>query len=78
MRILEGESLMRKPDNKLFTGLAKSDTKQHLHLRPSRREFLGSGAEFRQIDTAGDGLISAAEAEAFDARLRPAPQLPRR
>jgi predicted TIM-barrel fold metal-dependent hydrolase len=33
---------MRKHNNKLSTGLAKSDTKQPSHLRPSRREFMGS------------------------------------
>ena len=36
----------------------------------SRREWLGSEEMFRQIDTDGDGLISAAEADAFDARYR--------
>jgi Ca2+-binding EF-hand superfamily protein len=36
----------------------------------SRREFLGSDEQFRQIDTDGDGLISADEAERFDALMR--------
>jgi Ca2+-binding EF-hand superfamily protein len=36
----------------------------------SRREFLGTDEEFRQIDTDGDGLISVEEAERFDARVR--------
>jgi Ca2+-binding EF-hand superfamily protein len=36
----------------------------------SRAEWLGSKEDFDRIDTDGDGLISAAEAEAFDARLR--------
>jgi Ca2+-binding EF-hand superfamily protein len=35
----------------------------------SRREFLGTDAEFKAIDTDGDGLISPAEAERYD-RLR--------
>jgi Ca2+-binding EF-hand superfamily protein len=36
----------------------------------SRREWLGSEELFRQIDTDGDGLISADEADRFDARSR--------
>jgi Ca2+-binding EF-hand superfamily protein len=36
----------------------------------SRREFLGTDAEFKAIDTDGDGLISAAEAEAYDKLMR--------
>jgi Ca2+-binding EF-hand superfamily protein len=36
----------------------------------SRREFLGTDKEFRQIDTDGDGLISLEEAERADARFR--------
>src|SRR5262249_17362573 len=32
----------------------------------SRREFLGSDEEFKKIDTDGDGLISAAGADAYD------------
>jgi Ca2+-binding EF-hand superfamily protein len=36
----------------------------------SRREFLGTDEEFRRIDTDGDGLISAEEAERYDARMR--------
>lgn len=36
----------------------------------SRREFLGSEADFRRIDTDGDGLISRAEAERADRTLR--------
>jgi Ca2+-binding EF-hand superfamily protein len=36
----------------------------------SRREFLGSDEEFRKIDADGDGLISAEEAERYDALLR--------
>jgi hypothetical protein len=36
----------------------------------SRREWLGSEELFRQIDTDGDGLISAEEADRFDARYR--------
>jgi Ca2+-binding EF-hand superfamily protein len=36
----------------------------------SRREWLGTEAQFRDIDTDGDGLISAAEAERYDARNR--------
>jgi Ca2+-binding EF-hand superfamily protein len=36
----------------------------------SRKEFLGSDEHFRQIDTDGDGLISAGEAERFDALMR--------
>jgi Ca2+-binding EF-hand superfamily protein len=39
----------------------------------SRREFLGTDEEFRQIDTDGDGLISLEEAERFDARMRKLP-----
>jgi Ca2+-binding EF-hand superfamily protein len=38
----------------------------------SRREFLGTDAEFRRIDTDGDGLISAAEAARADELLRKA------
>jgi Ca2+-binding EF-hand superfamily protein len=36
----------------------------------SRREFLGTDEEFRRIDTDGDGLISAEEAERYDALMR--------
>jgi Ca2+-binding EF-hand superfamily protein len=36
----------------------------------SRREFLGTDEEFAAIDTDGDGLISAEEAERYDARMR--------
>jgi Ca2+-binding EF-hand superfamily protein len=38
----------------------------------SRREFLGTDEEFRRIDTDGDGLISLAEALAFDKKVRAA------
>jgi Ca2+-binding EF-hand superfamily protein len=36
----------------------------------SRKEWLGTEEEFRAIDSDGDGLISLAEAEAFDQRVR--------
>jgi hypothetical protein len=36
----------------------------------SRKEWLFSQEKFRDIDSNGDGLISASEAEAYDARLR--------
>jgi hypothetical protein len=36
----------------------------------SRREWLGEAADFDKLDTDGDGLISLAEAEAFDAARR--------
>lgn len=36
----------------------------------SRREFLGSSADFRRIDADGDGLIDAREAERADAWFR--------
>jgi Ca2+-binding EF-hand superfamily protein len=36
----------------------------------SRREFPGTDEEFAAIDTDGDGLISAEEAERYDARMR--------
>ena len=36
----------------------------------SRREFLGTAAQFRLLDTDGDGFISVEEAEAADRRLR--------
>lgn len=36
----------------------------------SRREFLGSDADFRRLDADGDGLISVEEAERADADLR--------
>lgn len=36
----------------------------------SRREFLGSDADFRRIDADGDGLISVEEAERADKQLR--------
>ena len=36
----------------------------------SRREFLGTDAQFRAIDTDGDGLISVEEAEAYDIKMR--------
>jgi Ca2+-binding EF-hand superfamily protein len=42
----------------------------------SRREFLGSDEDFARIDTDGDGLISAEEAEAADERLRKEKQTP--
>jgi Ca2+-binding EF-hand superfamily protein len=38
----------------------------------SRREWLGTEAEFRRIDTDGDGLISLEEAERADAQMRKA------
>jgi Ca2+-binding EF-hand superfamily protein len=34
----------------------------------SRKEFLGTDEQFRAIDADGDGLITAAEAEAFEKR----------
>jgi hypothetical protein len=37
----------------------------------SRGEFLGTPDEFAAIDTDGDGLISLAEAEAWDQKMRP-------
>jgi Ca2+-binding EF-hand superfamily protein len=40
----------------------------------SRSEFLGTKAEFDAIDADRDGLIGLAEAEAFEARARPAAQ----
>jgi hypothetical protein len=36
----------------------------------SRREFLGTDEQFRQLDTDGDGLVSVEEAEAFDRKRR--------
>ena len=36
----------------------------------SRREFLGTDAQFREIDTDGDGLISLQEAEAYEKKMR--------
>jgi Ca2+-binding EF-hand superfamily protein len=36
----------------------------------SRREFLGTDEEFNAINTSGDGLISAEEAERWDAKMR--------
>jgi Ca2+-binding EF-hand superfamily protein len=36
----------------------------------SRKEFLGTDEQFRQIDTDGDGLISLEEAERYDALCR--------
>jgi Ca2+-binding EF-hand superfamily protein len=36
----------------------------------SRSEWLGTEAQFRAIDTDGDGLISVEEAEAYDKRMR--------
>jgi Ca2+-binding EF-hand superfamily protein len=36
----------------------------------SRKEFLGTDEQFREIDTDGDGLISVDEAEAYDRRKR--------
>jgi Ca2+-binding EF-hand superfamily protein len=38
----------------------------------SRKEWLFSAEKFREIDTDGDGLISLAEAEAYEARRRKA------
>jgi Ca2+-binding EF-hand superfamily protein len=43
----------------------------------SRKEFLGTDEQFRAIDTDGDGLISVAEAEAYDKR-QPNREQPRR
>ncbi len=37
----------------------------------SRREFLGTDAQFKAIDTDGDGLISVEEAEAFEKAKQP-------
>jgi Ca2+-binding EF-hand superfamily protein len=39
----------------------------------SRREFLGSDEQFRQLDADGDGFISLEEAEAAERRLRTNP-----
>ena len=36
----------------------------------SRREFLGTDQQFKEIDTDGDGLISIEEAEAYDKKNR--------
>jgi Ca2+-binding EF-hand superfamily protein len=36
----------------------------------SRKEFLGTDEQFKEIDTDGDGLISVEEAEAYDKKLR--------
>ena len=36
----------------------------------SRREFLGTDEDFKRIDTDGDGLISAEEAERADRLMR--------
>jgi Ca2+-binding EF-hand superfamily protein len=36
----------------------------------SRKEFVGTDEQFREIDTDGDGLISAEEAERYDRRKR--------
>jgi Ca2+-binding EF-hand superfamily protein len=38
----------------------------------SRREFLGTEEEFRMLDADGDGLISADEARAYEAKLKKA------
>jgi Ca2+-binding EF-hand superfamily protein len=38
----------------------------------SRKEFLGTDEQFREIDTDSDGLISVEEAEAYDKRKRAA------
>jgi Ca2+-binding EF-hand superfamily protein len=40
----------------------------------SPREFLGSRADFRKIDADDDGLISALEAERYDAAVRARPK----
>ena len=39
----------------------------------SRSEFLGTKAEFDTLDADRDGLVSLAEAEAFDKKTRPSP-----
>jgi Ca2+-binding EF-hand superfamily protein len=44
----------------------------------SRKEFLGTDEQFREIDTDGDGLISVEEAEAYDRRKREGRERPRR
>jgi Ca2+-binding EF-hand superfamily protein len=44
----------------------------------SRKEFLGTDEQFKEIDTDGDGLISLAEAEAYDKRKRDATEGARR
>jgi Ca2+-binding EF-hand superfamily protein len=36
----------------------------------SRKEFLGTDEQFKEIDTDGDGLISLEEAEAYDKKMR--------
>ena len=36
----------------------------------SRKEFLGTDEQFRQIDVDGDGLISVEEADRYDAASR--------
>jgi Ca2+-binding EF-hand superfamily protein len=36
----------------------------------SRKEFLGTDAQFKEIDTDGDGLISVEEAEAYEKKMR--------
>ncbi len=40
----------------------------------SRAEFIGSAEDFAAIDTDKDGLISLAEAEAYDTKVRPQPK----
>lgn len=40
----------------------------------SRKEWLGTEETFSEIDTDGDGLISAAEARAFEAKKKEAPK----
>jgi Ca2+-binding EF-hand superfamily protein len=44
----------------------------------SRREFLGTDEEFKEIDTDGDGLISIEEAERYDRKYRKEEVKPRR
>jgi Ca2+-binding EF-hand superfamily protein len=44
----------------------------------SRKEFLGTDEQFKAIDTDGDGLISLAEAQAYDKRKQPDEQPERR
>ena len=43
----------------------------------SRKEFLGTDEQFKQIDTDGDGLISLEEAQRYDSR-KPSTDEPRR
>jgi Ca2+-binding EF-hand superfamily protein len=70
-RVVSGYSVQQKPVSEPTAGplwFRKMDRNRDGDV--SRREFLGSAEDFARIDTDGDGLISAEEADRADKALR--------